>query len=324
MQKFITLYFVLLTWAHLPAQTTANFDHFGLSPGAFLNGSDGAGGFTSGHVFLPNTYNAAFMAWSGWAISATTDTLTPGFNNQYSAIAGGGYEGSAAYAVSYASPASILKLEEGAGGSVVEGLYITNSAYAYLSMLDGDNFAKKFGGETGDDLDFFRLTVKKYLDGELGVDSVDFYLADYRFTDNSQDYIIRDWTYLDLSSLGEADSLSFALASSDVGQFGMNTPAYFCVDNITTRDAVVSTTPGVQKEFSYRMFPNPTTDFIIVDWEESKETSFVIFDASGRKVREFLIRPGQNRLDLGNLPRGAYFLKRIDSTGLQTQMVLKL
>ena len=28
------------------------------------------------------------------------------------------------------------------------------------------------------------------------------------------------------------DSVQFKLVSSDVGQFGMNTPAYFCLDNV--------------------------------------------------------------------------------------------
>ncbi|MEZ4953573.1 MAG: DUF4465 domain-containing protein [Saprospiraceae bacterium] len=32
--------------------------------------------------------------------------------------------------------------------------------------------------------------------------------------------------------LGHVDSL-FTLSSSDAGVFGMNTPAYFCLDNLT-------------------------------------------------------------------------------------------
>ena len=61
---------------------------------------------------------------------------------------------------------------------------------------------------------------------------VDFYLADYRYADSSQDYIISAWEYIDLSSLGSVDELSFSLSSSDNGSFGMNTPNYFAIDNI--------------------------------------------------------------------------------------------
>jgi hypothetical protein len=31
-------------------------------------------------------------------------------------------------------------------------------------------------------------------------DSIEFYLADFRFANNSQDYILKTWEYLDLTS----------------------------------------------------------------------------------------------------------------------------
>jgi len=129
-----------------------------------------------------------------------------------------------------------MNLSGSAVGGVVQGLYLTNSTYAYLSMLEGDGFAKKFGGASGNDPDFFKVTIRKYLNGELGTDSVEFYLADFRFANNSQDYIVNDWTYVDLTPLGNVDYLEFSLASSDIGTFGINTPTYFCVDNVTTSD----------------------------------------------------------------------------------------
>jgi len=64
--------------------------------------------------------------------------------------------------------------------------------------------------------------------------SEDFYLADYRVPSSvAQPYVISQWTTVDLTPLGNATSLEFALTSSDVGQFGMNTPAYFAMDNLT-------------------------------------------------------------------------------------------
>ena len=66
----------------------------------------------------------------------------------------------------------------------------------------------------------------------LQIGTVDFYLADYRFADNSKDYIVENWEYVDLSSLGVVKSLEFSLNSSDAGVFGMNTPAYFAMDDL--------------------------------------------------------------------------------------------
>ncbi len=59
------------------------------------------------------------------------------------------------------------------------------------------------------------------------------YLADYRFADSQQDFIRDDWLLLDLRSLGTIRSLRFDIESSDVGNFGINTPTYFALDNIT-------------------------------------------------------------------------------------------
>jgi hypothetical protein len=237
-----------------------------------------------------------------------TDSLTPGFGNQYSAIAGGGAEGSATYALTYAFDGSVLGFDPAAGPRTVEGLYVTNSAYAYYAMLEGDAFSKRFGGETGDDPDFFLLTVKKYLDGELGADSVDFYLADYRFQDNKEDYLVNEWTFLDLSVLGRADSLLFTLRSSDVGAFGMNTPAYFCIDNILTTAGTTST-GTLAAAPAIRYFPNPTTDFLFLDWEEARDTHLALYDLQGRRLLETRLTTGRNRIDLRRLPRGVYVLR---------------
>jgi len=106
-------------------------------------------------------------------------------------------------------------------------------------MFNGDAFSKKFGGESGNDQDWFMLTITgKDVDGVV-TGTVDFYLADYRFADNSTDYIVNTWQYVDLTSLGTVKSLEFTLSSSDVGDWGMNTPAYFALDTLMRKSAFV-------------------------------------------------------------------------------------
>ena len=63
--------------------------------------------------------------------------------------------------------------------------------------------------------------------------TVEFYLADYRYADNSLDYLVDEWTWVDLSGLGAIAQLEFSLEGSDMGMFGLNTPAYFAMDNLT-------------------------------------------------------------------------------------------
>ncbi|BAZ50560.1 DUF4465 domain-containing protein [Nostoc ellipsosporum NOK] len=110
-------------------------------------------------------------------------------------------------------------------------------------MLNGDQFAKKFGGVSGNDPDFFRLTITGLDAANATVGNVDFYLADYRFSDNSQDYIVDQWELVDLSSLTGATKLSFSLTSSDNSRFGPNTPLYFALDNLILNDPNATAIP---------------------------------------------------------------------------------
>jgi hypothetical protein len=207
-------------------------NYTGPGGGQYYDGSDGAGGFVSGGVEFANNYNAAYGSWDGWSYSNTTDTGTAGYTNQYSAYTGGAKSGSN-YGIYY-EPWTLAPTVTGFPPGSLAGAYITNTTYAALSMLNGDSFAKKFGGDNGNDPDWFLLTITGKDASDAVTGTVDFYLADYRFSDNSQDYIVGDWTWVDFAGLGNAAKLQFDLSSSDVGQWGMNTPAYFAMDDLGT------------------------------------------------------------------------------------------
>ncbi len=223
---------------------TVTFEDLSLGPESAENGSgltpyetgtvfgetENRNRLTSGGVVFENRYIPAFFSWSRWAYSNRTDTMTVGFTNDLSAFAGGGAGGSANFAVSFLQTNSIAL---GAGQHTPVSVMVTNVTYPALSMRDGDGFAKKFGGDSGDDPDFFLLEIVG-LDGvgqETGI--VPFHLADFRFSDNGMDYIVDTWEPVDLSPLGSnVSTLEFRLSSSDNGMFGMNTPAYFAIDDL--------------------------------------------------------------------------------------------
>ncbi|MCO8123014.1 DUF4465 domain-containing protein [Stieleria sp. TO1_6] len=195
------------------------------------------------------------FSWGGFAVSNHTDSLTPGFGNQYSAIAGSGALGSSNYGVAFGyrdtqttpviGPSLVLDPTDAnqlrqlpslylPANTVARSAMVTNTTYTGLSMRDGDGFAKQFGGAGGTDPDFLKLTVYGVdaSDQVLGT-TVDFLLADFRFADSADDYIVDDWTTLDFGSLAGARSLHFNLESSDTSDYGMNTPSYFALDNLT-------------------------------------------------------------------------------------------
>lgn len=211
--------------------SVVGFEDLTLNPNTYWNGSNGAGSFTSGGVTFPNSYNATYGSWSGFAYSNVQDPTTPGWSNQYAARPGSGAGTSHNYAVAYQGADRLAISLATSWDFQGRGLFVGNTTYAAFDMLNGSGFSKRFGGSTGTDADWLRLTVRGLLGGsETG--AVDFYLADYRFSNSSQDYIVNTWAFVDLTSLGTVDALSFDLASSDNGDWGMNTPAYFAIDNL--------------------------------------------------------------------------------------------
>ena len=222
------------------AAALATFEDLPVPAQGYYNGSDGAGGFTSDGVFFDNNYNASFGVWDGWSYSRRGDTTTPGFGNQYSAFPGGGstatgtVQPGGTFGIGYGNGAA-FNLPAGQRPSSVR---LTNTTYAALSVRDGDAFAKKFGGPTGNDPDFFSVTLTGFAGANgtgltTGV-PVTFFLADYRSPGTAQDYVVSDWRQVDLTPLGAARSVGLTFASSDVGAFGVNTPTYVAADNLAT------------------------------------------------------------------------------------------
>ena len=96
-------------------------------------------------------------------------------------------------------------------------------------MKYGDAFAKKIGAG-----DWYKITISGYdANGVKKAAELNVYLADFR-TDKS--VLTSNWTSVDLSSLGVVSKLTFDASSSDVSEYDgilyMNTPTYFCIDNI--------------------------------------------------------------------------------------------
>ena len=233
--KCTTIAAVSILMAGVPAlASVTTFESVTLPGAGFLNGSDGSGGFVIDQVTFNNNYDDDFGSWSGFSISNRTDNATQGFANQYSAITGGGFGGSSNYAVGYYSTYEAITTHvrfEAVTSLAGLGAYFTNTTWAALDMQNSGAFgSKKFGGPTGNDPDWFKLTIQGFA-GLASTGTVEFYLADFRAENNALDYIVTNWRYVDFTPLGSPDRLEMSLSSSDVGAFGMNTPSYFAMDH---------------------------------------------------------------------------------------------
>lgn len=303
---------LMLSLTNINAQT-ADFENLTLPAESYWDGSDLSGThnngefyseFTSGDFTFPNVFDTTWGApgyWlGGFAYSNMTDSVTSGAGNKYSSRAGGGLS-----SINYIIGSNNTSFTGNTMFFNVIEFFVTNTTYAYNSMKDGDAFAKKFGGATGNDPDWFKLAIKSFQQGII-CDSLDFYLADFRFTNNSQDYIIEDWTHVGIYSNCVFDSLYFELSSSDVGMWGMNTPAFFCLDNISMSvwDNVEELTIN-----NFSFYPNPTSSVLNIKSVDAIESAKVI-DITGKVLFNTTnINSNQHKIDVAELNAGVYFIQ---------------
>jgi hypothetical protein len=168
-----------------------------------------------------------FAAWGfggGFTYTNKTDVATAEYTNN-SAITGRGMTGSVYLTANTSdfTPAvvTLLKPEQYA----FKGVWVTNSTYAYRTMRDGNDYARKF--EAGD---WFKLTAIGYDVANRSIGQAEYDLT--RSTSGGL-HIAATWQWFDLSPIASAASIRFELTSSDTGDYGMNTPSYFCMDAIT-------------------------------------------------------------------------------------------
>lgn len=310
MKKTIT---ILLAAAcnFLSAQTVADFESFSLPANSFYKDTNSVDFQTTNAIFQYDWDKSFGGFWSkGFSYTNKNDSTNGGFTNLYNCIAYKGYNNSNYYLSAQAN--GIIKLKT-PSHNTVDGFYVTNSTYAYKSMKNGDSFAKKFGGVSGNDPDFFKITVKGFLGGTMKSDSVEYYLADFRFSNNAFDYILRTWQWVNCSSLGVVDSIQFFMYSSDNSSWGMNTPAFFCLDNFTTSQGV-----GIAEYHSFqhiKLYPNPASDiaFINLTAEADFTGKLKIYNATGALMKDenIEIKIGENNisLTLENFQNGIYFVE---------------
>jgi len=178
-------------------------------------------GFVSGNSTF--TLNGGAFWNGGIVCSSKNDTTKSGYLNQYSVIAGSGAFKSKQFGVVY-TPGSFTCPANINGSYAIKSIMVTNSTYAFLDMKNGTPGVSKVF-TTGD---WFKVIIKGFK-SKIQTNSVDVYLADFR---NGKKVMLKSWEKVDISSLGQVDSVAFTFDSSDKGIYGVNTPSYVCIDNI--------------------------------------------------------------------------------------------
>lgn len=245
---------------------TATFDDVTLSSYGYWQGESGDNEMFSGGWMFYNYYMPDYSFWGGFTASNHTDMSQSGLNAQYTAASGCGYDGSAQYGVAYAMGVQCDVHASDNQAHTVTGCYVTNNLWAYQNIHDGDATATPFGGTSGNDPDWFKLTATgKDANGNT-IGTAEFYLADYRFTNNEEDYVLNTWEWFDLSTLGAVNTISFDLSSSKNNNYGMITPAYFCIENFNGEGPV-------QPQDQPPYIVNPVDDVVFDQYPQTIEVN---------------------------------------------------
>jgi len=187
-------------------------------------------------------------------------------------------------------------------------LRISNSTYAYNSMKFGDFVGKKFSAA---DKDSFILIITGF-SGSQKQFSKRVSLADYRFTDTNKNFMLDTWQIVKFNQNETADSLAFTLESSDNGQFGMNTPAFFVMDNVTVAEFIGSVNKIATQVV--RSYPNPAMHSIQFEIPSS-QTNVLIFQSNGILCKQTQIQSSFESVNIDDLSAGLYVVKMQNASG---------
>lgn len=316
MKQFYVMASALLVAISTQAQfQTIDFEELQL-PGADTAyfGADEAGQFISQDVIFNNSYGEFSwgFSWSGFAYSNMTDNTTAGITNQFSAFPGEGANGSEQYGIYYAHDTLVFPGLGANFGNVA----ITNTTYAGISMRDGDQFGKEFGTPVNaegdpdgtDGEDFFFVTFRGWDNDWNYIDSVTIYLADFTSADENDHYILDEWENVNLSALDGAKYFTFNFESSDVGQWGINTPQYFALDNLEFASVVNAVE---ENEWSIGVYPNPAKDVVHV---QGGNGTVKLFDQTGRLMHS-AAHNNNTTIAVQHFPKGLYFIHVVGENG---------
>lgn len=184
-------------------------------------------GYATADLIFEHFYNEEYGYWGGFAQSTMCDADPANglYENQYSAFnttAASGDGFLLYYYDSYNDPCDIVCMTQFAVKSVK--LNLTTYTYASITNEDINTFARAFS-----DGDYLKVIFTPLAsDRSPAGDSVECYVVDYR---DGKRFVATNWETFDLN-LPASARIRVTIETTDVGQWGANTPLYICLDDL--------------------------------------------------------------------------------------------
>lgn len=203
----------------LPSFTVENFDK------AF--DGDYSFGYTNEAMLFEYFYDEEYGYWGGFVQSKMFDTDPKNglYENQYCAFNSGAASGDSFllyYYDSYNEPCDIVCIDN----VELHCVKLNLTTYTYASITDEDinTFARAF-----EDGDYLKVIFTPYdAEGLPAGDSVECYVVDYR---NGHRFVANEWHEFPLN-LPSAYRIRVTIETTDVGEWGANTPLYIGMDDL--------------------------------------------------------------------------------------------
>ena len=197
--------------------------------------------YTNGARFmlshLPSQDSYGGMSWEGFTISKVSQDTA----NVFGCVANGGLAGvGTPYVIGYYS--SWITESLGYSSNIIlfdqeyypEYVYICQNSNTMEAITNGGVFNARAFTEN----DTLALIISALNSGMEETKSITYYLA----VDGEKN---NGWIKVPLTALGQAAGLSFRMTTTDIGQFGENTPMYFALDGLTVNTEIATALPQV-------------------------------------------------------------------------------
>ena len=184
---------------------------------------------------LPSAMAYGGMSWEGFTLS----TVSQDTANVFGCVANGGLKGVATpYVIGYYS--EWVSSSQGYSSNIIdfngdyylEYMYICQNSNTNKAITQGEFNARAFTKE-----DTLALIIQALDSNMLPSATMTYYLA----VDGKKN---EGWTKVPLHSLGKTSRLSFSMTTTDIGEWGANTPLYFALDALTINTEMPTALPN--------------------------------------------------------------------------------
>ena len=188
---------------------------------------------------LPSGMAYGGMSWEGFTLS----TVSQDTANVFGCVANGGLAGvGTPYAIGYYS--EWVSSSQGYSSNIIdfngeyypEYVYICQNSNTMEGITLGVFNSRPFTTE-----DTLTLIIQALDSSMLPTATTTYYLA----IDGTKN---KGWEKVPLTTLGKTSCLSFSMSSTDISEWGSNTPLYFALDGLTINTEIPTSSPHISTQ----------------------------------------------------------------------------